>query len=118
MYLRSVLVRLHYLVTVVMLLKTINSLQPSFRCTYYLAMSPRQHIPLEHHFTADEQCQWSQQTMCQPKLATPSALLGSEGLFLVIHVEDNRFNHGLKMTDCSLSAIYFEIIIFFKDNAV
>lgn len=82
----------------------------------YLAISPRQHIPLEHHFTADEQ--WSQQTMRQPKLATPSVLLESEGPFLVIHVEDNRFNHGLKMTDCSISAIYFEIIIFFKDNAV
>lgn len=56
--------------------------------------------------------------MRQPKLATPSVLLESEGPFLVIHVEDNRFNHGLKMTDCSISAIYFEIIIFFKDNAV
>lgn len=116
MYLRSVLVRLHYLVTVVMLLKTINSLHPSFRYTCYLGMSPYPHIPLEHHFTADGQ--WSQQTMRQPKLATPSTFLGREGTFLCTNVEDNRFSHGLERKKYSISNIDFEIKVLSKDNAV
>lgn len=110
MYLGSMLVRLHCLVRVVMLLKTINSLQLSFRCTCYLGMAPRQGMSLEHHFTADEQ--WSQQTMRQATLAMPSTFLGMECPFLFTNVEDNRFNHGLKRKKLQFLTFVLQLISF------